>query len=146
MDAQLNLPMNFEKFVYDYIGEKVSVALTNNLFVTGTLLNVTADFVQVLETYRIRNVCNMPEVFSVIIHYKTEDSMEFFHYPISRLFERFKHFLGKEVEISRERNHKTKIIGKLNYIGKNYFVITNRYEKWIACVLLSDDTIVKQVW
>ena len=145
MDAQLKLPMNFEKFVYDYISEKVSVVLTNNLLVNGTLLNVTADFVQVLETYRVRNVCNMPEVFSVIIHYKTEDSMEFFHYPTSRLFERFKHFLGKKVEISRERNHKTKIIGKLNYIGKNYFVITNRHEEWIACVLLSDDTIVKQV-
>lgn len=144
MDTQLKLPMNFEKFVYDYIGEKASVAMTNNQFMTGTLLNVTADFVQILETYRIRNVCNMPEVFAVIIHYKTENSMEFFHYPTSRLFDEFKHFLGKEVEISRERNNKTRIIGRLKYIGKNYFVITNRYEKWLACVLLSDDTIVKQ--
>lgn len=145
MDSQMTLPMNFEKFVYDFINEKVTVVLVNNQFVTGTLLNVRPDFIQVLETYRVRNVCNMPEVFSVVIHYKTENNLDFFHYPMSRLFKKFNSFLGKVVEITRESNRKNKIIGKLIYIGSNYFVITNRDEKWIACVLLSDDTIVKQV-
>ena len=145
MDTQMTLPTTFEKFAYSFLGEKVTVTLNNNQLMIGTLLNVRPDFVQIFGNYLGRIVYNMSEIFSITVHGKKEKNIEFFHSVDNRLYKKFNSFLNRNIEIRRENNCKNRIEGKLLYLGRDYFVVANEYERWIACVLLTDDTVVKIV-
>ena len=130
MTSRTTLQVNFFELFSTFIRKNVTFCCTQGrMACSGTLLKVSKNSIMILE--KDKNI-TIPLKHIFTLNPSTDDNIppeSVFEQPNSELFQQYKQYLNQTIHILGKTDNIWAEKGKIKYIGNDYFVVLNDYDK-----------------
>ena len=143
MNARRILSNTFKDVLHSFVGEKIVVACREGqLRCMGKLIEITDEYVNVSEASKSKYI-PLNNIYGVVLCEKTIPMEIVSQKSESKLFERFRSFLGKRIKVIRVDCPFWREDGELKKIGEDYFLMNNPEENYVFCAYVDSDVAVQ---